>query len=81
MAYKVQHEDILNLEKPTRFCSMTFLVNKIEIGGITSSLQAIFGNAKKKNFNFEYLDLDFEHIQISDTVYYPLVLCVQVRHH
>jgi hypothetical protein len=32
--------------KPTRFCSMTFLVRKIELDGVVGSLQATFGSAK-----------------------------------
>jgi hypothetical protein len=46
MVYKVQHEDTLNLEKPTGFCSMTFLINGTETCGLTGSLQNTFGSAE-----------------------------------
>jgi len=35
----------------------------------------------KNKSDFEYLNLDFEQVQMSDTVYHPLILCVQVKHY
>jgi hypothetical protein len=36
----------IEFQKPIRFCSMTFLKKKIELGGIISSLQVTFDNVK-----------------------------------
>jgi hypothetical protein len=75
MVYRVQHEDISNLENLSDFAPLTFLVSGRKIGGITGFLQATLVMLKDK-LNFEHSELNFEQLMIPDKVYGSLVLFV-----
>jgi hypothetical protein len=62
--------------KPIGFCSMTFMVNGIEIGGITCSLQASLKSAKKKpNLNIRNWTLNKYRYQLWFMMYQYSCVC------
>jgi hypothetical protein len=58
---------------------MTFSISGTERGRITSSLLHLV--VLKDKPDSKYLELDFEHVMILNTIYVPSLLCVHAKHY